>query len=174
MVKSQLTGKVTSVSCEDLSNVLDRSEALIRMTAKALDIDVEGQHVSCHDALHIMRFFAGGKGEQNQLWSEQSSKLQAAKAREFEFAMALEILKRERASLDKQVELLTEQLARANHRSDRLEQKLHDLTASFAHLVSQRDRLVAQTKIKSTTSIKQHQGRDVLYLERPVNLHLLS
>lgn len=173
MVKSQLDGKSTPVSYEDLSNVLDRSEALIRMIAKALDIDVTGQHVPLHAALDLMRFFAGGKGEQDHLLSKQNSKLQAVKAREFEYAMALEIANRERSSLQKQVEVLTVELERAHHRGNRLEQKLHDLTASFAHLVSQRDRLVAQTKINSKTSIKQHQGRSVLYLEQPVNLHLL-
>jgi hypothetical protein len=59
-------------------------------------------------------------------------------------------------------------------RSDRLEEKLHDLTEFFAHLVSQRDRLVAQSRMKSKASIKYHEGREVLYLEQPVNLHLLG
>ena len=97
-----------------------------------------------------------------------------AKSRELELAVALDIVKRERASLANQVELLSDQLERANKRSERLEEKLHDLTESFAHLVSQRDRLVAQSRMKSKVSIKYHEGREVLYLEQPVNLHLLG
>jgi chromosome segregation ATPase len=163
-----------SISFQQLSKALDRPEALVRMGAKSLDIAEGGNEVSMGEALDLMRYFAGSKSEQDQLWSKQNSRLQSAKAREFECAMALEIVKRERTSLEHQVQLLSEQLKRADQRSDRLEQKLHDLTESLAHLVSQRDRLVGQTKSVSKTSIKQYRGKDVLVLEHPVNLHLLG
>ena len=163
-----------SVSYSELACVLGRSEALVRMVAKSLDIKVKDEQVSLSDALTLMRYFSAGKGEQDALWDQQSSKLEMAKSRELELAVALDIVKRERASLANQVELLSDQLERANKRSERLEEKLHDLTESFAHLVSQRDRLVAQSRMKSKASIKYHEGREVLYLEQPVNRHLLG
>ena len=166
--------RVQCVSCRQLSDVLDRSEALVRMVATALDVKVKEEQVALPDALILMRYFSASKSEQDALWQGQNSKLEAAKARELELAMALEIVKRERVALEKQVTALFEQLNRANQRSDRLEEKLHDLTESFAHLVSQRDRLVAQTKMKSKASIKYHDGREVLYLEQPVNLNFLG
>ena len=174
MSTEQSGGLMQTVSLQTLSAVLDRSQALVRMVANSLDVKVTGEHVTLPDALTLMRYFAGRKSEQDALWEEQSSKLKSAKAREFELAMALDIVKRERCSLDNQVALLTSQLDKAHERNDRLEAKLHELTASFAHLVSQRDRLVAQTKVKSKASLKYHQGREVLYLEQPVNLHLLG
>jgi predicted nuclease with TOPRIM domain len=174
MVDAKLHERTQVVSFKDLSAVLNRSTALIRIIAKSLDIDVSDEQIPLNDALDLMRYFAGLNGEQDALWHGQNSKLQAAKEREIEYAVALEIVKRERAALEEQVKLLTQQLYGANQRSDRIEQKLHELTASFAHLVSQRDRLVAQTRSVSKTSIKQHNGRPVLYLERPVNHHLLG
>jgi septal ring factor EnvC (AmiA/AmiB activator) len=174
MSTEQSGGLMQTVSLHLLSAALDRSQALIRMVAKSLDVKITDGHVTLPDALALIRYFASQKGEQDALWEEQSSKLESAKAREFELAMALDIVKRERGSLEKQVALLTAQLDKAHERNDRLEAKLHELTASFAHLVSQRDRLVAQTKVKSKVSLKYHQGREVLYLEQPVNLHLLG
>jgi chromosome segregation ATPase len=100
--------------------------------------------------------------------------LQAAKGRELELSVALEIVKQERSSFEKQANVLSEQLDRSNRRSDRLEQKLHDLTASFAHLVSQRDRLVAKTQSKSKTTLQWRNGKAVLLLEEPVNSHLIN
>ena len=174
MRTGQTGENMQSVSLQSLSDALDRSQALVRMVAKSLDVKVKDEQVSLPDALTLMRYFSAGKGEQDALWDQQSSKLEMAKSRELELAVALDIVKRERASLANQVELLSDQLGRANERNDRLEAKLHELTASFAHLVSQRDRLVAQSKMKSKTSIKYHEGREVLYLEQPVNLHLLG
>ena len=174
MRTGQTGENVQSVSLQSLSDALDRSQALVRMVAKSLDVKVKDEQVSLPDALALMRYFSAGKGEQDALWDQQSSKLDAAKSRELELAVALDIVKRERVSLANQVELLADQLERANKRSDRLEEKLHDLTESFAHLVSQRDRFVAQSRMKSKASIKYHEGREVLYLEQPVNLHLLG
>lgn len=174
MIAKQSDAIMQLVSLQSLSEALNRSQALVQMVAKSLDVTIKDRHVTLPDALTLMRYFAGRKSEQDVLWDNQTSKLDAAKAREFELAMALDIVKRERGSLEKQVALLTAQLDKAHERNDRLEAKLHELTASFAHLVSQRDRLVAQTKVKSKASLKYHQGREVLYLEQPVNLHLLG
>lgn len=162
------------VSLQSLSDALDRSRVLVRMVAKSLDVKVTDGHVTLPAALNLMRYFAGQRSEQDALWDNQTAKLDAAKAREFELAMALDIVKRERGSLDNHVALLTAQLDKAHERNDRLEAKLHELTESFAHFVSQRDRLVAPTKVKSKASLKHHQDREVLYLEQPVNLHILG
>ena len=174
MRTGQTGENMQSVSLQSLSDALDRSQALVRLVAKSLDVKVKDEQVSLPDALALMRYLSAAKGEQDALWDQQGSKLEMAKSRELELAVALDIVKRERASLANQVELLSDQLERANKRSDRLEEKLHDLTESFAHLVSQRDRLVAQSRMKSKASIKNHEGREVLYLEQPVNLHLLG
>lgn len=174
MVKYHRRGKMPEISYKDLSNALDRSEAFIRIASKTLDIDAKGECISFDDVLVLMRYFAGHKSEQDVLWQKQNSKFQALKSRNFEYAVALDIVKRERSFLKQQVGLLTEQLTRAHERSDRLENKLHDLTESLSFLVSQRDRLVAQKRIESLASIKYHNGREVLYLECPVNLHLLG
>jgi hypothetical protein len=174
MSTEQSDGISHPVPLKTLSAVLCQSLALVRMVAKSLDVKVVDEHVKLPDALTLMRYCAARKREQDVLWDEQISKLQAANAREFELAMALDIVKRERSTLENQVEFLTAQLARSHERSDRVEAKLHELTESFVHLISQRDRLVAQTKMKSKASLKYHQGREVLYLEQPVNLHLLG
>lgn len=163
-----------NISLQALGDTLDRSQALIRLVAKSLGVKITDAQVTTSDALNLMRYFAARQSEQDALLEEQSLKLDAAKAHEFELAMALDIVKRERFTLENQVEFLTAQLAKAHARSDRLEEKLHELTASFGHLVSQRDRLVAQAKIKSKASLKYHKGREVLYLEQPVNFHLLG
>lgn len=162
------------ISLGSLSGTLDRSQALIRMVAKLLDVNVSDGLVSMPDALTLMRYFSASKGEQDALWDQQNSRLEAAKSRELELVVALDIVKRERGSLANQVELLSDQLHHANQRCKRLEEKLHDLTESFAHLVSQRDRLAAHTKMKSKASIKYLKGCEVLYLEQPINLHLLE
>jgi hypothetical protein len=163
-----------TVSLQTLSGVLNRSQALVRIVAKSLDVKVTQEHVTLPDALTLIRYFAGRKSDQDVLWNNQTSKLEAAEARKFELAMALDIVKRERGSLEKQVSLLAAQLDKAHERNDRLEAKLHELTESFAHLVSQRDRLLNRTNVTSKASLKNYQGREVLYLERPVNLHLLG
>lgn len=162
------------VSLKDLAKVLNRSETLVRLVAKSLDVDMSCKGVALGDALELMRYFASCKDGQDKLLNSQYSKLKAAKAREFEHAIALEIVKRERSWLEDQVQQLYDQLQHEQQRSERLEHKLHDLTASFAHLVSQRDRLVAHTKFHSKATVRQHKGREVLYLEKPVNSHLLN
>lgn len=163
-----------TISLQSLSDLLDRSKALIAIVSKSLGVRIMDECVTLNDALTIMRYFAANKSDQDALRADQSSKLEDSQSRELELAVALEIVKRERESLSKHVQVLSDQLDRANQRSDRLEEKLYNLTESFAHLVAQRDRLVAQTKMKSKASVKYHKGREVLYLEQPVNLHLLE
>jgi len=153
-----------------LSDALGRSKALIRMVGKSLDVQDQGGCVELTDALTLMRYFASATGEQDALWEQLSAKLATAKSRELELAIALDIVRRERTSLSHQVEALSAQLGRADERSRRLEKQLHELTETFAYLVSQRDRLLAQTKMQSKASLRYDQGREVLYLERPVSL----
>jgi len=174
MITEQSGEIMQLISLQSLSGALNRSRLLVRMVAKSLDVKVTDGHVTLLAALTLMQYFAAQRSEQDALWDNQTAKLDAAKAREFELAMALDIVKRERGSLDNQVALLTAQLDKAHECNDRLGAKLQELTESFAHLVSQRDRLVAPIKVKSKASLKHHQDREVLYLEQPVNLHLLG
>jgi hypothetical protein len=162
------------ISVRDLSVALKRPEALVRLTAKSVDIAVKTGCVSLDGAITLIRCFSDRPFDQNELLATQTLKLQAAKGRELELAIALEMVKQERSLLEKQANVLCEQLDRTNLRSDRLEQKLHDLTASLAHLVSQRDRLVARTQTTSKTSLQWRNGRSVLLLEEPVNRHLID
>ena len=171
---SSIESSTEFVSVQDLAYVLERSESLVRMVANSFDVDISAQGVALGDALELLRYFAFCNAEQDKLLSRQNAKLQGAKARELEHAIALEIVKRERCCLEDQVKYLTNQLERENWRNERLEQKLDELMASFAHLVSQRDCLVAQAKIQSKVTVRQHKGREVLYLEQPVNRHLVN
>lgn len=158
----------------DIATALKRPEALVRLTAASVDITVKKGCVSLEEAIVLIRYFSNRSFDQEEFLANQTLKIQAAKGRELELSVALEIVKQERASLEKQTNVLSEQLDRSNRRSDRLEQKLHDLTASFAHLVSQRDRLVAQTQTKSKTTLQWRNGKAVLLLEEPVNSHLIN
>jgi hypothetical protein len=162
------------ISVRDLSVALKRPEALVRLTAKSFDLAVKTGCVSLDGDIALIRCFSDRSFDQDELLATQTLKLQAAKGRELELAIALEMVKQERSSLEKQANVLSEQLDRTNRRSDRLEQKLHDLTASFAHLVSQRDRLVAQTQTKSKTTLQWRNGKAVLLLEEPVNRHVID
>ena len=162
------------ITVQELSHALGRSAALIHMIARSFDIQVRDDQLSLSNAVNLIRCLAGRKGDQDDQLLLQNNKLQAAKDREFELAVALEIIKRERTALEAKTELLQKQLEHANSRSDRLEAKLHDLTDSLAHLVSQRDRLFSRIRVESSTSIRQHRGRDVLYLEHPVNPNYLG
>src|SRR6056297_2663469 len=110
MRTGQTGENMQSVSLQSLSDALDRSQALVRMVAKSLDVKVQDEQVSIPDALTLMRYFSACKGEQDALWDQQSSKLDAAKCRELKLALALDIVKRERASVASQVELLSDQL----------------------------------------------------------------
>jgi hypothetical protein len=65
-------------------------------------------------------------------------------------------------------------LGAAQDRNDQREAKPYELTASLAHLVSQRDRSVAHTKVTSKASSIYHQGREVLYRKIFATLHLLG
>ena len=174
MQRPSIESSTVFVSVKDLADVLDRSESLVRMVANSFDVDMSAQGVALGDALELLRYFASCKGERDKLLSRQNAKLQGSKTRELEHAIAVEILKRERRFLEDQVKHLSNQLERENRRSERLEQKLHELMASFAHLISQRDRLVAHSKFQSKFSVRQHNGREVLYLEQPVNRHLVN
>lgn len=174
MADENLRPDTTFITVQELASCLERPLPLIRITAKSFEIKLIDDRLSLRDAVHLIRCLANCKGDQAEAIAEQHSKLEASRGREFECAMALEIVKRERNSMEQQTRVLSQQLDRANSRSDRLEQQLHDLTASFTHLVSQRDRLVAHARAESRTSIRQHRGHEVLYLERPINLHLLG
>ena len=158
----------------DIASALKRPEALVRLTAASVDIKVSLGCVSLDDAIVLIRYFSDRSFDQEEFLANQTLKLQAAKGRELELSIALEIVKQERSSLEKQANVLSEQLDRSNRRSDRLEQKIHDLTASFAHLVSQRDRLAAKTQTKSKTTLQWRNGKTVLLLEEPVNSHLIN
>ena len=174
MQRPSMESSTKLVSVKDLSDVLDRSESLVRMVANSFEVDITAQGLALGDALELLRYFAFCKGERDKLLQRQHAKLQGAKARELEHAIALEIVKRERTWLEDQVKHLSNQLERENRRSERLEKKLHELMASFAHLISQRDRLVAQSKFQSKFTVRHHNGREVLYLEQPVNRHLVN
>ena len=158
------------ISLQSLSDALGRSKALISMVGKSLDVQDHDGFVELTDALALMRYFASATGEQDALWEQLSAKLATAKSRELELAIALDIVKRERTTLSHQVEALSAQLGRADERNSRLDKQLHELMESFAYLVSQRDRLLTQTQMQSKASLKYDQGREVLYLEQPVNL----
>lgn len=174
MSADQAGESIQSVSLQSLSDALEQLPAIVRLVAKSLDVIVNDEQVLLPDALTLMRYFSAGIDDKDALWDQQSSKLDMTKSRKLELTVALEIIELERASLVNQVELLSNQLERAHERNDRHEAKLHELMTSFAFLVSQRDRLVEQSGMKSRVSIKYHEDREVLYLEEPVNRHLLE
>jgi hypothetical protein len=159
---------------DELAHALGRSSAFLRVSMAILKISECDEALTLEDAVNVIRYFAPKSADQDTLLTGLSQKLDAAERRELELAVALEITKQERSSLKDQVNFMQYQLEHAQTRGDRLEKQLHDVTASFAHILSQRDKLVARSKLKSRTSIKQYNGREVLYLEDPVNLHMLD
>lgn len=162
------------ISIDELARALGRSTAFLRVSMAVLKISDRDSCLTLEDAVSVIRYFASMSADQDTLFSSITKKLEAAERRELEVAVALEIVKQERSSLKEQVKFTQHQLEHAQARGDRLEKQLHDLTASFAHILSQRDKLVARAKLRSRASLKQYNGREVLYLEDPVNLHLLE
>lgn len=165
MTKNKSEEMAQTISLESLSEALDRSKALIRRAAKSLDVQVQDGRVTLTDALTVMRYLSSDAGEQGA-----NSEQWTGKSRETELAVTLDIVKRERTATARQVEVLSAQLGHANERCKRLEEQLHNLMESFAYMVAQKDRPVAHSKMKSKASLKHVQGREVLYLEQPVDL----
>lgn len=163
-----------TIPLDELAHALGRSSAFLRVSMAILKISGSDEALTLEDAVNVIRYFAPKSADQDTLLTALTQKLDATERRELELAVAIEIIKQERSSLKDQVNFMQYQLEHAQARGDRLEEQLHDVTASFAHILSQRDKLVARSKLKSKTSLKQYNGREVLYLEDPVNLHMLD
>lgn len=168
----------TSMQCRipigELAEALGRTDMLLRSSLMVLKLPLHDETLALGDAVTVIRHLAQRQSDQDELLATLVAKTTAAEKRRLEFAVALEMVKQERAALKQLSRLLEEQLEREQTRGDRLEQNLHDLTSSFAHIVSQRDRLVARSKLRSKATLIEHNERLILYLEDPVNLHLLG
>ncbi len=151
-----------------LAKALGWSEVYLQASAMALDINNKTSGFSIQDVVALIQNSAVSKSAQDAFLSDLIKSKKLAQARELELAVALEIVKNDRSSAREQIEFLNQQLARAHARGDRLEKKIHDLTASLAHIVSQRDQLVARSQLKSKATTKVQNGREVLYLEEPI------
>lgn len=159
----------TNVLISELAQCLDRSESFIRVMLRSLAVEHKQNKIDLTDAVKLIRHFAGTSGEKAKLISELEARLHSTKKRELELSVSVEMLRRERDMLNKQNEILDRQLQKANDRTDRFEAKLHALTDSFAHLVDQRDRLVAQHRSKISQAVEVYEnGRPILLLKNPV------
>lgn len=157
-----------------LAEALGRTDMFLRSSLMMLKLPVHAETLALEDAVAVTRHLAQRQSDQEELLATLIAKITSAEKRELEFAVALEMVKQERAALKRYSRRLEEALEREQTRGDRLEQNLTDLTMSFVHIVSQRDRLVARSKLRSKATLIERNGRSVLYLEEPVNLHLLE
>lgn len=157
-----------------LAEALECTERFLRTVVVVLKIPMRNETLALKDAVLTIRYLATRATDQEDLLSTLIAKTTSSAKRELEFAVALEMVKQDRAALRRECLLLNEHLKREQMRGDRLEDNLHNLTISFAHIVSQRDRLVARSKLRSKTTLIEKNGRPVLYLEDPINLHLIE
>lgn len=81
-------GLTEYVSCRQLSDRSYRLEALIRIMAQTLGVKINEGRIALVDALGLMKYFSAARGDQVALWEQQLSKLEAAKSREIELAVA--------------------------------------------------------------------------------------
>ena len=176
MEKIKKSGPHESVSIpiDELAQALGRSSSFIRVSMTVLKISMCENTLSLENAVSVIRYFASKSSDQETLLENITQKLAASEKRELELAVALELLKHERSTLKEHIKSAQRQLERSQARNDRLEDQLHELTASFAHILSQRDKLVARSKLQSKATLKKNNGNEVLYLEHPVNLHMLG
>ena len=166
--------KSVSIPIDELAQVLGRSSSFVRVSMTVLKVSMHKNTLSLENAVSVIRYFASKSSDQETLLENITQKLAACERRELELAVAMELLKQERSTLKEQVRSARSQLERSQARNDRLENQLHELTASFAYILSQRDKLVARSKLHSKATLKQNNGHEVLYLEYPVNLHMLG
>lgn len=159
------------IEIEILAEQLGRSTALLRLAAKRLKIDASQGSLTVSDAVHLIRYFSTQKYDQSQVLEQQAAVIEEAHTKQLEYAVALEIVRRERAMLETQVQQIQERLQIADQRNDRLEGKIDDLVQSLAYLVDQRDRLVAGKNQISRARLIHSNGREVLLLENPVGFH---
>lgn len=159
-----------SMPISELADSLGRSEAFIRITLRSLGIEYEKDRIQLANAVKLIHYFSGKSGEESKLVSHLEAQIHTIKKRELELSVAIEILRRERDMLNRQNVILNKQIEKSNDRADRLEEKLHDVTRSFVHIVDQRDRLVAkQLGYKSSAVEIRKNGRRILLLKNPVN-----
>lgn len=159
----------TSIPISMLAHHLERSEAWVRMSMSALHIPHGKDDLGLQEAIQIIRYFACQSGDQAALLSELETSIAGMNKRELELSIALEIIRHERDTLQKQNQFLHKQLEQSNTRAELSESRLHRLSESIFHLVSQRDLLVAKAKHKSHTVQIFQNGRPVLLLQNPVN-----
>lgn len=157
-----------------LAEALECTEQFLRTIVVVLKIPVWNETLALKDAVATIRHLAKRQSDQEELLATLIAKITSSEKRELEFAVALEMVKQERAALRRENRLLEENLKREQTRGDRLEDNLHNLTISLAHIVSQRDRLVARSKLRSKVTLIEQNGRPVLYLEDPINLYLME
>ncbi|WP_223426854.1 hypothetical protein [Tateyamaria pelophila] len=158
----------TAISLSEFSQAVDRPESLIRMLAKSWDIPVDGESLSIMSVVRLIRVCESQRGGGMEEAELCRNALAHAKERELELHIAIEILQRERSSLKERLEESRDFYNRAETRADRLEAKLHEMSQSLAHLVDQRDRILANSIMRSRVSEKIKNGRLVLVLSDPV------
>lgn len=156
------------IPLNEFAAAVDRPESLIRMLAKAWEIPLDEGTVPLHSAVRLVRLFESHQNTRMDEAEQCRESLDRAKDRELELHIAIDILKRERASLEARLEDNLRYLDRAEARADRLEGKLHEMSQSLAYLVDQRDRIVARGVMRSQVHEQIQDGRPVLVLSRPV------
>ncbi|WP_420567719.1 hypothetical protein [Thalassovita sp.] len=158
----------SKIPLNEFAAAVDRPESLIRMLAKAWEIPLDGGTVPLPSAVRLVRLFESRHNTGMDEAEQCRKSLDRAKDRELELHIAIDILKRERASLEARLEENRRHLDRAEARADRLEGKLHEMSQSLAYLVDQRDRIVARGVMRSQVHEQFQDGRPVLVLSRPV------
>ena len=159
---------MSMISLSDFAAAVDRPESLIRMLAKSWDIPLGETTLSLQSAIRLVRLFETRHSSGMDEAEHCRKALDRAKERELELHIAIDILKRERASLEARLEENRAYLDRAEARADRLEGKLHEMSQSLAYLVDQRDRIFARGMMRSQVHEQIQDGRSVLVLSHPV------
>lgn len=156
------------ISLSDFASEVDRPESLIRMLAKSWDIPLGETTVPLQSAIRLVRLFESRHSSSMDEAEHCRKALDRAKERELELHIAIDILKRERTSLEERLRENRVYLGRAEARADRLEGKLHEMSQSLAYLVDQRDRIFARDVMRSQVHEQIQDGRSILVLSHPV------
>ena len=156
------------IPINEFAAAVDRPESLIRMLAKSWDIPLDEAAVPLQSAIRLVRLFESRHSSGMDEAEHCRKALDRAKERELELHIAIDILKRERSSLEARLEENRAYLNRAEARADRLESKLHEMSQSLAYLVDQRDRIFARGVMRSQVHEQIQDGRAVLVLSHPV------
>ena len=126
-----------TITWEKLEEITGRKKAMLSLVAKTVLTSDEGFELGLDvdDALRlIMKLGSFSQSAQAELF-ELTQRLNDEKAEKLNYAIALEMVKAEGQNLKAQIQDLKERSSTSQSRAERAEERLHEVTQSFAYLI---------------------------------------